>query len=84
MFVLPIRRQPYRVNPKDKSSLPVDARSFWRKWGVAGFCGLVLGLGWSATKHLSWIGGGLAFGALCVLLGFLLDATRRKKNGDQA
>lgn len=84
LFVSALGWQQEAVNVSAKSPFRAAVKSFWRKWGVAGFCGIVFGIGWNASKHLSWPGRALVFGALCGLLGALLHATRHKKNGEQA
>jgi hypothetical protein len=69
---------------KKSASFPVAARAFWRNWGVAGFAGLVLGLGFTAMRHVPFLVGVVVFGLLCALVARLLEVARRKPGHEKA
>lgn len=67
------------METKPGKSFGAKARAFWKRTGVAAFCGLVFGLGFTATKHLPFIPGWLGFSALCGLSLELLAVVRQKR-----
>jgi hypothetical protein len=51
---------------------------------VAGFAGLVLGLGFTAMRHVPFLVGVVVFGLLSALVARLLEVARRKPGHEKA